>query len=219
MVGTMVAIILGAVLWRDFRNHFPHKEENLLSDFPVLKQPDGISCGPTSAAMALNYLGREATIEGLKSKAKTTWYKSGDTEIGMTAPDVLAKAIPGKLKTGSLDEIKYHIDQNKPVIVLLRSGQTTWHYVVVIGYTEDNITMADPAGYIHSKENDMFLSAWNFSTDMSGNEVAESCPMCGGDGEIGIAACEVCNEGRVDLILMAFILTEIKPYTMIIVSI
>lgn len=222
LVFVVLIVVLIIVSVRVFFARYPHKEKNLLSDFPVLKQPDGISCGPTSATMVLNYLGKKATIEELKKKAKTTWYKSGEGEIGMTAPDVLAQAIreyvPAKLKTGNLDQIKYSIDHKQPVVVLLRSGKLTWHYVVVIGYTQDDITIADPAGYIHTKKNDIFLSAWNFSTDMSGNEVAELCPICGGDGKIGMVSCEVCNEGRVDLILMTFLLTEIKSYTMIIVN-
>lgn len=220
----LVALAVG--LRHYFSHYHHHKDANELKhleDFPILKQPDGISCGPTSATMILRYLGHDVEIEEVKKKSKTTWYSSGDTKIGMTAPDVLARAIrsykvPAMLKTGNLDEIKCRIDENRPVIVLLRSGQTTWHYVVVIKYTEENITVADPAGYTHSMDEQVFLDAWKFTKDMDGKDVTEACPVCGGDGEVGWMKCEACNEGRIDLILMAFILTEIQSCTMIIVN-
>ena len=76
--------------------------------------------------------------------------------------------IPSTMQKGRLIDIKYYVSQNRPIIVLLRSGYQYWHYVVVIGYTETKLTIADPGGYKHDMDNETFLNAWNFYADMQG---------------------------------------------------
>jgi predicted double-glycine peptidase len=63
------------------------------------------------------------------------------------------------------------ISENRPSIVLVRSGEYTWHYVVAIGYDEEGITVADPGwGMRRTLKNEHFHGTWSFATDMSGEE-------------------------------------------------
>ena len=175
------------MLWPESLTH--KAPEYKLENITIYKQPDGISCGPTSCAMVLKLYGKDVSIEDIKKVAKTTWYKSNEAEIGMTAPEYIETAlkhfgVPCKLKTGDLNDLKAYIERDRPPIVLLRSSKTTWHYVAVIGYTRTGFAIADPAGYEHTMENSVFENAWNFSSDMYGAKITDPCKVCGGDGKI-----------------------------------
>jgi len=95
----------------------------------------------------------------------------------MTAPDyipVILKeyGVSAKLRYGRLGKVKHYVSQDRPVIVLLRSGYQTWHYVVVIGYDAEKIIVADPGyGQIEEMPNDHFFMAWDFSGDMDGEKI------------------------------------------------
>ncbi len=156
--------------------NFNHPEEYLISNFPLIQQPDSISCGPTSCAMVLSFYKKDVKVEECKVLAKTTWFRYQGKEIGMTTPEYIRECLNSNklsysLATGSISGIKARVSKNKPVIVLLRSGEYTWHYVVVIGYDENNLILADP-GYgkqeIISNEN--FIRCWSFKGDMTGND-------------------------------------------------
>lgn len=198
------------------------------TDFVFIKQQDQISCGPTSALMLLRYAGKEVEIEQVRSLSKTEWFRYKEKAIGMTAPDVLSEAVntlglKAEMKRGSLNELKYYISQKRYPIVLLRSGPTTWHYVVAIGYDQDHIMVADPGpGRLVKIKIDHFLGAWTFKTDMDGREVKSKCPVCGGTGRVNLPGpfgnCDFCGgTGKVDDVLR-FILrsAEVSTYTMIV---
>jgi ABC-type bacteriocin/lantibiotic exporter with double-glycine peptidase domain len=127
--------------------------------------------------MVSTYLGKPLSIERAKSLAHTHWLTYKGQEVGMTLPDMIQRTlsisgIPSKLECGTLDKIKYHISKNRPPIVLLRSGEKTWHYVVVIGYTENIVVIADPySGNRRELSNEYFVNAWRFTHDMEGNRI------------------------------------------------
>lgn len=178
--------------------------------------------------MVLAYYGKDISIEAIKEVAKTTWYKSKEAEIGMTAPDYVETAmnhfgVPSKLKTGTINDLKAYVEQNRPPIVLLRSGRTTWHYVVVIGYTTTGIRIADPAGYEHTMENALFEAAWNFSGDMHNEELISPCAICGGTGKISgipgpLGKCDNCaGTGKgADLLVQLLNLADVKGHMIIV---
>jgi uncharacterized protein YvpB len=142
--------------------------------FPLLQQPNDITCGPTSAAMLLRFYNKNIKIDEIASKSKTTWFKYKGKSIGLTVPGLLNSVLKSynlecKLKQGNLSVLKWYISQNRPPIVLLRSGKTLWHYVVAIGYDEKNILIADPgSGTQYNILQNTFLKAWDFSGDMDG---------------------------------------------------
>jgi ABC-type bacteriocin/lantibiotic exporter with double-glycine peptidase domain len=149
----------------------------MVQNFPTLEQPDNISCGPTSCAMVANYYGKPLTIADAKKFGKTTWGIYKGKEIGMTAPDYIPEifkkvGLSVSLEKGNLNKLRYFVASKKPVMTLVRSGDRFWHYVVVVGYNQNKIFIADPGiGKIYSLPNDVFLPAWKFSGDLQGNKI------------------------------------------------
>ncbi len=144
----LLLICLTVAIWAT--NERPqHLKENEINNFPIIQQPDEISCGPTCCAMIIEYYTQEKPdIEIIKKYAKTTWYSDDNTKIGMTIPFYIKIAlskygIESDIKKGNLDLLKAYVDNNRPPIVLLRSGLQYWHYVVVIGYNENQITVSN----------------------------------------------------------------------------
>lgn len=159
-------VVLALFLIIYFSN-YPHEASYQLVGFKCAQQPDDISCGPTSVFMLLQQYGIEASLDEIRQSTRTQ-------QMGSTYPSYIASAlkkygVPSKVMRGNLDHLKYFINQVRPPIVLLRSSETTWHYAVVIGFTEDEIILADPAIGIPEvvKENN-FLGAWDFTTNTDG---------------------------------------------------
>ena len=153
-----------------------HPDEYIISFNSSLKQPDHITCGPTSATMILNHYGKRVNIDEVKKFSKTVWLTYNMQDIGMTSPDYLSIAmskygIPSTLRYGNLDVLKHCVSQNKPCIVLVRSGETLWHYIVVYGFSKDKIMIADPGGgVLYEMNQDTFRGCWSWATDMQGNK-------------------------------------------------
>ena len=147
-----------------------------IENFPLLEQPDQITCGPTSVAMLLQHYGKDTTIQQAKEKAKTEWFSYKDQVIGMTSPDFIRLAlkrfgVPAKMQRTTMSHLKYYISQSRPPVVLVRSSDKTWHYVVAIGYDKENMYLADPAwGKVRTVSIDQFERAWNFTSDLRGSE-------------------------------------------------
>ena len=157
-----------------------HPKSYSIENFPLIDQPDGITCGPTSVAMLLEKYGIKKTIDEVKKVTKTELFSHNGTKIGGTTPQNIELAlnyfgVDSEMQYASLGKLKYYVSERRPPIVLLRSSEITWHFVVVIGYTEKNIEVADPGGGIrYSMPVDHFLGAWNFSTDMEGNDCSST---------------------------------------------
>jgi ABC-type bacteriocin/lantibiotic exporter with double-glycine peptidase domain len=152
---------------------FPYPESHHIADFKYLKQPDGITCGPTSATMVLNRYGKDVTLDEVKAKTKTQWLKYKGKSIGMTSPEYIAVAlrhfgVSAKQRRGYVRRLKHYVGRNHPCVVLLRSGEYTWHYVVVIGYDEERIYVADPGSGRREMKIEHFEGAWKFETNMRG---------------------------------------------------
>ena len=54
--------------------------------------------------------------------------------------------------------------------MLVRTGATLWHYVVVIGYTDEALVLANPAGREDHVGRNLFVACWEFSKDLQGND-------------------------------------------------
>lgn len=152
-----------------------HPEAHNIHFDTVLAQPDDITCGPTSAAMVLHHYGNKGvSVEEVKAETCTVWFKYGGKDIGMTSPDYIARAlrklgVPSSMKCGNIDTLKHHVAQDRPCIVLVRSGETTWHYFVVYGFTEGKLQIADPSGgQLYEMTSETFLGCWSWATDTEG---------------------------------------------------
>ena len=211
-------------------NQYIFPETHQIEFTTLVTQPDGITCGPTSVTMVLKRYGKDVELDAVKSKTKTEWFKYGRQPVGMTSPDMIPVAmkefgVPARLRYGTVDQLKYFVSTNRPVIVLVRSGQTTWHYVVVVGYTKDDLTTADPgSGQIEKISLKNFLGAWDFTTDMHGNSTFAECRFCKGSGKVTnieagpLTTCPLC-EGKgtsPDVLVGLLQVAEVHPKTMIV---
>ncbi|CAE7860245.1 PYRB [Symbiodinium microadriaticum] len=225
----IVASILLLGYWYTNSGQYTHPESHQIEFKTLLEQPDGITCGPTSATMVLKRYGKDVKLSDVKSKTKTEWFKYGRQPIGMTSPDMIPVAmknlgVPAKMRRGTIKELKYFVSTNRPVIVLVRSGKTTWHYIVVVGYTKKDFTVADPGdGKISKMKLEHLKGSWEFTTDMSGNSTIPRCGFCKGSGEVAdmnagpLTKCPMCEGKGVSPDIMSSLLkvAEVHPKTMI----
>ena len=140
----------------------------------LITQPDDITCGPTSTAMILRFYGKNVEVNEIKKITKTVWYSKGDKDFGMTAPELIRICLKkynlnAKIKTGNIKKLKCVVGSGKPCIVLIRSGEWNWHYVIVIGYDKEMIYYANPTdAEIDALSVDEFDRAWNWTSDIRG---------------------------------------------------
>jgi len=226
------AVLLGYFLYDALKGRHEHPPSYELPEFVFLEQPDQITCGPTSAAMLLRSYGIDVSLEDVKEKSKTEWFKYDGESIGMTSPEYIPIALkshglPARKTRGSVQKVKSLVIQGRPPIVLLRSGTKTWHYVVVIGYTETTIIVADPGhGQRRTMATEAFVGSWDFTTDMTGESVEAPCKVCKGTGkwtkgDFGpLSSCEICSGTGVatDVLVELLRMAEVYPKTMIVPS-
>jgi len=226
----IIGILLVAAYQISYKNKiYSYPPEYEINNFPLISQPDDISCGPTSIAMNLKLYGIEKDIEEIKTQAKTEWFDINGFKIGGTSPEYIKIAmsyfgIDCYVERGDMNTLKYYVSQNRPPIVLVRSSRETWHYVVVTGYTKDSIIISDPAGGEREVlNNEIFEGAWNFSNDLHGRSMTIPCPVCEGDGKIWdnwgpLGICDTCGGSgeQIDLYKILVEFGDAKGYTMII---
>lgn len=191
----------------------------------LIQQPDRITCGPTCATMILRYYSKNVTLDEVKKLTYTEWIKFQDgTNFGMTAPDSIRQAlhqsgVPANLRRGNIYELKKSISEGKPVIVLLRSGQETWHYCVVISYDDEGFNLADP-GYKEARfiNKQQFINSWQFTHNMSGTKCGYECAICKGTGKYyGVLQCDACaGKGTLDPLVFGLRAIEVYKNTMIV---
>jgi hypothetical protein len=131
-------------------------------------QPDSISCGPTAAAMLLDHYGIHEEILDVKQRTGTVLISYYEKEIGVTFPYKITETLNSyglkvRQKVGTLAELKNQISKNHPCIVLLRSHNCGWHYLIVVGYNQEYMILADPGdGYLKVMQQDTFNYCWNW---------------------------------------------------------
>jgi predicted double-glycine peptidase len=171
----ILAVILVTISILRLLQDYDHPDSHVIPNFPLIAQPDQITCGPTSVTMVLLKYGKKVDLDSVKRQTKTEFFQWNGNPIGGTTPEYIEEAlkhfgVDADMKGASLDQLKYYISQDRPCIVLVRSGDTLWHYVVVVGYDKDRIEVADPAGGQRYKmKTSQFMGAWQFKTDMEGN--------------------------------------------------
>lgn len=207
---------------------YTHPMEFQIGKFPLETQPDDITCGPTSVLMVLRKYGLDTNLDEVKKKTYTEWFSYNGKKFGMTPPENITFAFrkfefPVKQMFGNEKKLKHFVSQNKPVIVLLRSDKYIWHYVVVVGFTDKDFSIADPAnGTIYKISTDDFLNSWSFETNMKGLSVTNFCTLCKGTGKwleysFGpIGLCEICNGSGKEIDYMRGLVkaADIYPMTM-----
>jgi hypothetical protein len=225
LIFILAFVLIGCIFQSQLEYEHPLAYE--ITPFACESQPDSITCGPTSAAMVLSWYGYPHTCQTVQGYTKTKWFEYDGEEIGMTVPEYIVGAmerlgVETKLRHGKLSQLKHFVSQNKPVIVLVRSGEFYLHYCVVIGFDENYITIADPSGgqrrVLPVKH---FLGAWQFSTDLEGTAVGYICPVCNGEGSYEWfnfnVSCDLCGGNkRLDPLKTLLKEAGVQPCTMIV---
>jgi predicted double-glycine peptidase len=139
-------------------------EKVRLLDFPNTRQSYEYSCGPAAVQSIMAYYGEDFRESELISLMKTA--KDEGTYIKDIVKFLHFQGFSTKLKQKmTVDELCSYIDKKIPVIVLIQAWgsesdfkkhyRDCWndgHFVVVIGYTDQDILISDPAlfsvGYI-----------------------------------------------------------------------
>ncbi len=122
-------------------------------DVPLVGQPDGYTCGPTSLAMALKYYGMDRSIHPeLATLCNTTTDGTPSTDNLVNAAKKLGFA-GSYAKSGDLNWLAQVTAGGSPVIVNVAGGVWTGgHYVVVTGVKDGTVYINDPAwGYSNEK--------------------------------------------------------------------
>ena len=140
----------------------------------LVQQPDDITCGPTSVCMLLYFYNKNISVDEIKKITNTVWYSWNGRDVGMTSPSYIVSSLKyfglhSRQKYGNLNNLKHQISHGTPCILLVRSGEWNWHYVLVCGYSENYIFYANPTtGEIEGLSTDEFYSAWSWNSDLRG---------------------------------------------------
>ena len=122
---------------------------------PMILQDDWYSCATTSLAMVMSYYNNKIYNKN------DVWKKSGssiedvtrkcgnDMNGLMRASEVFGFTKYEFIDNLKIDELKYLITQNIPVVVNIRNFfKASSHAVVVVGYDEQGFFINDPANYL-----------------------------------------------------------------------
>ena len=156
--------------------HIPDKGGN---SFIGLKQYKN-NCGPTSVEMVSHYYGVEATLNkvwregGIHNVDAGAWPGEIKQALnGLGIPSLWLNENSGNYKP--FESLKSKIKQSRPPILLLRLGDTAYHYVVAVGYNEvvgdaldygESYLLADPAqGDFRWISRQDLISKWDLSED------------------------------------------------------
>ena len=162
-------------------NH--HLNEYVIPFNIGISQPDHITCGPVCAMMLIHHYGnKQVTLNEIKYHTKTVWFKYDGTDFGMTSPNYISVAlekfgIDNRIRRGNLDVLKHYICLNKPCIILMRTSEVTWHYVVAVGFTEEKILIYDTNATSYYMNTDKFVGAWSWQSSLD-EEVCKNNDCC-----------------------------------------
>ena len=167
-------VLIGSIIFFSYNERVYPAQYSIPFKY-ILRQPDDITCGPTCVTMILLEHGIECNVEGIRRRTKTNWFHYKGKMIGATLPQMMSRTlneygIENEIIQGSLATLKSYVSENRLCIVHMRSGEAMWHFVIVYGYTDTHMKIADPSGEMYEMPLENFLGCWSWKTDMQGNE-------------------------------------------------
>ena len=136
-------------------------EQVQLLDVPYVPQ-SGALCGGAALAMVLRYWGEP----GVLADDFTALMEAGQAGIRTGA---LVKAVEARGWTalplpGTAAEVEDHLAHGRPIIVLIRSGTDSFHYVVLVAWANGWVIIHDPnVGPFRAVRESEFNIAWSGS--------------------------------------------------------
>lgn len=131
----------------------------VLESFRRSIQLDGYSCGAQCAFMILRYFGKARSIANVIREAGTTLEGTNQTQLRKLLEKRGLKV--RRMKSPTIAQIRQAIRRGNPVLV---SSEDDDHWIVVYGYADGTIFVADPSpllsvGCAHSTR--QFLARWD----------------------------------------------------------
>ena len=132
---------------------------SLLARVPYLAQAENL-CGGAALAMVLRYWGAQGVyaedFTALVDEAK------GGIDTASLALAPIVRGYRSVAFSGSIVDLKHHLQRGRPVVVLLRLSQSRYHYVVVVGMLGNRMVFHDPArAPFRRMAVDRFDQAWS----------------------------------------------------------
>jgi len=136
-------------------------EKVQLLDVPYVPQSETL-CGGAALAMVLRYWGKSdvladdfaALVEPGQAGIRTGTLVKAVEAYGWTALPL----------AGTPAEVEGHLAQGRPVIVLIRAGSTSYHYVVLVAWANGWVIIHDPnVGPFRAIREGEFAAAWSAS--------------------------------------------------------
>jgi len=117
----------------------PVPPSSVIAGVPFLPQEDD-SCGPSSLAMVLRFLGRNVDTEEIVRETRTEGLKG--TLITDLAGAARRRGVAAEIVDLDLPRLRERISAGAPVILLVDLGIWSWsrpHYLVAYGWTPEGV--------------------------------------------------------------------------------
>ena len=109
---------------------------------PFLSQTEDL-CGGAAAAMVLRYWGaRTVEPQDFASLVRADLHGISTTEL---ARDLQRRGWQAYALAASSTNVEHHLQQGRPLLALLEVRPARYHYVVIVGWTANDVIYHDPA--------------------------------------------------------------------------
>ena len=127
-------------------------------DVPFVPQGEDL-CGGAAAAMVLRYWGEHGVHA--EAFAPLVDRSAGGIRTAALASDLRGRGWVVVDGPGTIESLRRELDRGRPVIALIEVRPSRYHYVVVIGATDEAVVLHDPArGPSRTMRTPSFESAW-----------------------------------------------------------
>ena len=143
----------------------PALPQGVLIDVPYLAQTPQL-CGGAALAMVLRYWGATAVPQDFQHLVDDTAGGIATSRLTSAASERGWRAVAtGAPEVEPIAAVAAHINQGRPVIVLLEDSATVHHYVVVVGVTPADVVLHDPARAPYTvMSHEEFSRRWNVTS-------------------------------------------------------
>lgn len=126
-----------------------------------------LHCGAAALAMVLRYWGHPSAVPAdFSPLVDPAAGGITTTALATAAEDRGWRAVAGQAPAaGAIETLEHHVARGRPVIALVDGGTDALHYVVVVGFADDQVIVHDPARAPYTRMTaDEFDRRWQHSS-------------------------------------------------------